>query len=199
MKREVQGGAVDSARRAALGGMLGVLAGAVGLGACGGDPYVIVKQAPNNPFAGTKRYRLMPITWNGLMMEGKPEADWLAGRNPEQRASWENDKVQATPKVLERFRVEKKDDESIELLQGPPNKGELVIQINVDNYADPFFYATVRILDESGQVIEEFKPPKRGGGWGLAMHLNAFRVFVAVDVLKYLRKRAAGEPIETAS
>jgi hypothetical protein len=56
-------------------------------------------------------------------MEGKPEADWLAGRTPEQRASWENDKVQATPKMLERFQVEKKEDESFEALVGAPGRG----------------------------------------------------------------------------
>lgn len=166
------------------------------LAACGGsEPVVVVRQAANNPLRGVKHFKVAPVTWNGLTMEGKPEADWLASRSPEQRVSWENDKVQATPKMLERFRVEKKDDESFEPLVGVPQKGDLVIHVNVDAYVDPFFFTTVEIRDADGQVLDVVRPPKRGGGWGLAMHLNTMRVFVPLDVIQYVRKRAADLPV----
>lgn len=161
-------------------------------GACSGPSVSVIRQATPNPLIGIKRYALAPVTWDGLTWNKQPEAAWLARRNPEQQVSWAKDKEGVTARMLERFQVEKKDDEQIVAAGGALAPGQFLIAIHVDAYNDGMFSWTFQVKDAAGAVIDEVRGPPRGGGFGIWMELNTLVVFAPSDVLKYLRGRRMG-------
>jgi hypothetical protein len=66
--------------------LLGLLAGC-------GPSLTVVRQAAPNPFSGQKSWSLEGLRFDGLMVGKKTEADFLAGKQPDQRQSWNEDKA----------------------------------------------------------------------------------------------------------
>jgi hypothetical protein len=73
-------------RARALLGLLGA-----GLLASGCTPWVVVRQASPNPLAGQTQFQLQPLNFDALYVGDKTQAEYLAGKDPDQRASWQAD------------------------------------------------------------------------------------------------------------
>jgi hypothetical protein len=59
--------------------------------ACG-PPWVVVTQATPSPFVNQRLLAVEPMHFEGLVVGQKSEAEWLAGKDEEQQASWDADK-----------------------------------------------------------------------------------------------------------
>ena len=58
-----------------------------------GPRWVIRQQASPNPLNGVTKFNLEGIHWEQLMVGGKTEAQYLAGKNPDQVQSFQGDKA----------------------------------------------------------------------------------------------------------
>lgn len=75
-----------------------------------GPSWTVVKQANPNAFSGKKAYTVEPLSFQGVLIGGVDTEDaWIAKRKPEKqaefRASYEQDKVDATQKFDERLKA----------------------------------------------------------------------------------------------
>ena len=166
---------------------------AVGASTAGCFPSVgkltVLRQAAPNPLAGVKSYALAPVTWDGFTYDGVPEAVWLATRTPEQQASFANDKVEATQKLLERLQAEAVAGETF--TKGSSSSG-FVLAYNVRSYADGNFAWDLVIKDADGTPVDELSGPPTGEGmWGFAPQFNYFIVVAGMLTVEYLRERYA--------
>lgn len=66
--------------------LLGVVAG------CGGHPWVVVQQAQPNPFVGKSRFYAHEVSFEGLRIGSKSEAEYVSGKEDDSAASFEADK-----------------------------------------------------------------------------------------------------------
>ena len=57
-----------------------------------GPRWVVLTQATPNPLLNQTKFGLMPIDYTGLVVGEKSEADYLASKDEESRASWAGDK-----------------------------------------------------------------------------------------------------------
>src|SRR2546423_3914277 len=92
-----QGGPMRMRQMVVLTLYLHVLAAASG---CAGARWEIVRQAPSNPLAGATEFYVAPVQFEGITIQDKPEAEWLATRSAAQQASWANDKAEYTKLLL---------------------------------------------------------------------------------------------------
>lgn len=57
-----------------------------------GPRWIVLTQATPNPLLNQNKFGLMPIDYTGLIVGEKSEADYLASKDEETRASWAGDK-----------------------------------------------------------------------------------------------------------
>jgi len=57
-----------------------------------GPRWIVLTQAAPNPLVNQNKFGLMPIDYTGLIVGEKSEADYLASKDEESRASWAGDK-----------------------------------------------------------------------------------------------------------
>lgn len=67
------------------------LAAAPLLAGCG-PRWIVLTQASPNPLLNQNKFGLMPIDYTGLIVGEKSEAEYLASKDEESRASWAGDK-----------------------------------------------------------------------------------------------------------
>lgn len=67
------------------------LAAAPLLAGCG-PKWIVLSQASPNPLLNQTKFGLMPVDYAGLMVGGKSEAEYLAAKDEESRASFAGDK-----------------------------------------------------------------------------------------------------------
>lgn len=68
------------------------LAAAPLLAGCG-PKWIVLTQATPNPLLNQNKFGMMPIDYTGLIVGEKSEADYLASKDEESRASWAGDKA----------------------------------------------------------------------------------------------------------
>jgi hypothetical protein len=146
----------------------------------------VVSQASPNPLVGVKRYAMASVTWDGFTYEGQPEATWLATRTPEQQASFANDKVVITQKLLDHLVANQEDDESFALAS---DDEMFTLKYNVSAYADGKFHWTLEVVSPGGAVVDAVEGPPSGYGFGFAPQFNFFVVIAAQHTVEYLRSR----------
>lgn len=57
-----------------------------------GPRWIVLTQAAPNPLVNQNKFGLMPIDYTGLIVGEKSEAEYLASKDEESRASWAGDK-----------------------------------------------------------------------------------------------------------
>jgi len=152
-------------------------------------PPEVVKQSSPSPLAGATSFVVAPVTFNGFTYAGQPEAEWLKTRDPKQIASWQNDKVTMSEKVMKRFSVDKSDEQTF-VFNVPPAAGQFVVAINFDSY-DGQMRWTAEIRDSSGQVVDVVRDPhavKDAMNTWMAEQVGA--TMSALMISKYLHSRA---------
>jgi hypothetical protein len=58
-----------------------------------GPRWIVLTQASPNPLLNQNKFGLMPIDYTGLIVGEKSEAEYLASKDEESRASWAGDKA----------------------------------------------------------------------------------------------------------
>jgi hypothetical protein len=151
----------------------------------------VVSQASPNPLVGVKKYAVARVTWEGFTYEGRPEAAWQATRSPEQRASFANDKVVITEKILKTLQTNQDDGESFVAASGAPAH---TLHYNVSAYDDGKFHWSLEILDPQGVVVDVIQGPPTGYGWGFAQQYGFLVVVASTHTQEYLRARTRAAP-----
>ena len=134
------------------------------LAACG-HPWKTVVEAAPNPFYAKGRFAVIPVTFNYLQVGDSSEAEWMADKDGEQRASWAEDKGG----INERFTavlVEAAASEGLSVVRATgPADAPFLIRANV-TYFEPGIFTgffnkntvlkmTIQITDPSGRVLDE--------------------------------------------
>jgi hypothetical protein len=118
-----------------------VVAGSSLLGGCA-PPWHVIAFASPNPFAGQRRFAVLPIEYTGLMIGRKPEPVYLAEKDPKQQASFQEDKAALNEKFLERL-VGRAREGGIEVVPATgPGSAPFIIRPHVD-FIEPGFYVGV--------------------------------------------------------
>ena len=143
-------------RRSALG-MLALAAAAVTMLGCG-VPWRVVTQAAPDPFVGQRRFAVAPIDFSGLYVGQKSEGEYLAGKKPEQQASFAEDKDAMTEefgKALERSGA----DEGLEIFPAAARAdAAFVIHASVQDL-EPGFYVGVASEPSTVRMVVRFTTP----------------------------------------
>jgi len=136
-----------------------------------------------------------PVTFKGFTYAGAPEAEWLKTRDPEQVASWENDKATMGAKMLKRFNQERKKGQMF-VLDVPPKEGQFVIAINFDRY-DGQMRSTAEIRDSAGAVVDIVRDPMAvTAEFNTWMAIESGTAVSAHMISKYLHSRASPEAVK---
>lgn len=127
--------------------------------------WVVVRQGAPNPFSATSEFALEPVRFDGLRVGDKPEADYLASKEPQQKEAWRNDLIQ----INQHFAASLV--QSAAGLKVSPDPaaapGPFLIKPHVF-WVEPGYYAaiasqaatvdaTVTITDPQGAPIDEFR------------------------------------------
>ncbi len=66
--------------------------------------WTVVKQATPNPFVGQNKFVLAEPSFEGLMVQERPEAEFKAGRTAEENQRWDDDKKKVADTIVGRIR-----------------------------------------------------------------------------------------------
>jgi hypothetical protein len=128
-------------------------------------PWAVIHQTTPNPFVGQHKFAVAPTDFSQLHVGNKTEAEYLAGKNEKQQASFQTDKLGAneefTKELINRAHA---DGVDIVLATGPSD-APFVIRPTM-TFFEPGFYAGVvaspsrldvnfKITDADGKVIDE--------------------------------------------
>jgi hypothetical protein len=168
-----------------------------------GPRWVVVRQASPNPLLGARRFAVDRVHFEGLRVGGKSEAEYLAGKDEGQRASFEEDKRAFEGTFAAALTA---GAQGISLVQ-PPAEAETFVVRPAVGWFEPGFYAGVaardtevelvtQIVRASGEVVDEFTVRSRIPAT-LTSPSSGDRLRKAGDdlggvVAKYLRTRTAG-------
>jgi hypothetical protein len=126
-----------------------------------GPRWQVVKQANPNPMVADSKFFVEKPDFDAARVGGKSDAEYAAGKNPEQQASWAADKAA----FMEEFGNGYTDARENVGAATAPGEG-FVVKSHV-TWIEPGFYAavaarptevkmTVQVLDKAGVVQDEF-------------------------------------------
>lgn len=134
------------------------------LAACG-HPWKTARQAVPNPFYGKGPFGVVPVTFHGLAVGDTTEAGWMADKDAEQRANWQEDKAGINEKFAEELIDEAASDDITVVKATGPAAAPFIVRLNVTFYEpgiytgffnrDTLIKATAQITDPTGMVLDE--------------------------------------------
>jgi len=172
----------------------------VGIGC--GPRWQVVRQASPNPLAGASKFALEPVHYESLVIGGKSDAEYSAGKDEKERASWMDDKKGTEVALLSELQARA---QGLLFSGMPPADTQTFIVRTTVVFWEPGFYAVaardsemrvnVQILGPAG-VIDEFTiysrihasmvNPSTGG------RMRSAGKDVGAVVADYLKKRISG-------
>jgi hypothetical protein len=128
-----------------------------------GPRWVIRTQAVPNPLNGQRKFNLEGMHWENLRIGGKGEAEYLAGKDDKQRASFQEDKAAFQERFIAGLSSRA---QGIGLVPAPPGEAGLYTLRPAVTFFEPGFYAyaaardseadiTVQIVAQDGKLIDE--------------------------------------------
>jgi hypothetical protein len=134
------------------------------LASCG-YPWKTSVQAAPNPFIGQKRFGVIPVTYDRLIVGDKSESQWMAEKDGEQRASWQEDKGGINEKFTVAL-IEGAASDTIQVVRATGGAdAPYLIRPNVTFIEPGIFTAffnkntimrmTIQITDPTGRVLDE--------------------------------------------
>lgn len=106
------------------------------LAASCGPPWQIVRQATPNPLLGQRAFAIAPMSFANLVVGEKPEAAYLAEKDPGQRGSWDQDKSAMAQMFLDGVRGHAPG------IAIQPGSGTFVVEPEV-TFIEPGFYVGI--------------------------------------------------------
>ena len=119
----------------------------------------VVRSSDSNPLAGQTRFVMLPLLWNGVRVDGDPEAKWIAGQDADWKAEWPTDKKNAATSFVDS--VAKSIGGSPRMTNAPdPSAPAITLKPSVTELSTGGFRPTVltlaiQVLDVNGATIEE--------------------------------------------
>jgi hypothetical protein len=128
-----------------------------------GPRWVIRQQAAPNPLTGVHKFNLEGMHWEGLMVGGKSEADYLSGKDADQVKSFQGDKAGFQDRFVAQLLSRA---QGLQLVPTPPGEPGLFTVRATVNHFEPGFYAyaaardsevdiTIQIVAQDGKLIDE--------------------------------------------
>jgi hypothetical protein len=154
-----------------------------------GPSWIVVKAAAPNPLLGVKTFVVEPIHFDSLTVGNIPEAEFAAGKTPDQLASWQADKGGMNDAFMTRL-ADKADGYSV--VQGPASDPSTFTVRAFVTHWQPGFYAGVSHMNSDAEMTMQIIGPA-GVVDEIAMH-----VYVAASVVNQStggRIRSAGEKL----
>jgi hypothetical protein len=162
---------------------------------CAARPmYQAVKFAEPNPFvqAGCK-LAVEEVHTDQLTVEGKPEAEWLAGRTPQQGASYQEDKRYGQEKFSEYLRDHRK---AVVVSAGTQGNNVFVLRPTLtvlipSNWGQGFGHAewSFDVLNAAGELVDRFNSAQILGGYSIGDRIRAAYISSAWAIDQYLGNR----------
>ena len=130
-----------------------LLAFVVLLGGCIAHPWQVIRQAVPNPLVGKTIFEVAPTSFEGLRVGGVPEGEWLAGKDGQQRQSWEGDKAGMANEFLAALQ---RGAAGIGIRPAGPGAAGLVIVPHV-TFVEPGFYVGVAHRSSEAQMLVQIR------------------------------------------
>ncbi|MFI5302216.1 MAG: hypothetical protein ACHREM_29345 [Polyangiales bacterium] len=127
-----------------------------------GHPWIVVKAAAPSPLVGVKTFAVEAVHFEGMTVGAKSEAEYVAGKTPEQAASWQADK--ATMNDAYFSRISEKADGFTVAPAPAPDAGTFIVRAFITHW-EPGYYVgvsgqnsdadmTVQLVGPAGVVDE---------------------------------------------
>jgi hypothetical protein len=141
-----------------------MLVGFAALTGCG-PRWRVITQATPDPFVNQRHFAVLPIDYTGLRVSGQSEPHYLSDMDPEERYTFQSDKV-AVNEAFEKALTERAAEDDIEITaSAEPTSAPFLIRPYV-SFMEPGFYAvvtmasseikmTVRIMTPEGKILDE--------------------------------------------
>lgn len=128
-----------------------------------GHRWMVVRQAAPNPLTGANRFALDAVHYETLRVGGISEAEYLAGKTPEQQASFQADK-QGFMQQFGSALVEKA--QGLQIAGMPAPDAQTFVVKPTLTWIEPGFYAgvarhdteaeiNIQIFTQQGQIVDE--------------------------------------------
>ena len=173
----------------------------VGIGC--GPRWQVVRQASPNPLAGASKFALEPVHYESIVIGGKSDADYSAGKDEKERASWMEDKRGTDVAFTSELQAR---GEGLMFSGMPPADQQTFIVRTSVVFWEPGYYAAVAARDSEMRinvqiigpagVIDEFNVysrivatlynPSTGG------RMRSAGKDIGAVVASYLKKRVGG-------
>jgi hypothetical protein len=130
---------------------------------CAQSLWTAVRLSPTNPLAGQRSFVVEPIHYENVVVDKKPEAEWLSEKSGTQKASWQADKADASAIFFQHLVMHAA---GLQVAAGEkaPGPGTFVIRpictsIQAGNLLDintpTEMRMTIQVLDAKGEVVDE--------------------------------------------
>jgi hypothetical protein len=187
--------------RRSVSALLTVTAASLVIGGCG-QSWIIHAQAVPDPFLNQRRYAVLPVDFTGLTVGEKSEAEYQAGKSPDQQASFEGDKA-GMNETFFKVLVSKAHDAGIEVV---PATGPASAPFQIHPLVpavEPGYYAAVaaapgrvrmivRLTDAQGTTLDQIEMEQKGGDFSTGGRLRVAAGKLGGSLAEYLAARAAG-------
>ncbi len=163
------------------------------LGGCA-RPWTVMSQASPNPMSAQSTFTIEKLTFEGLRVGEKSDAQYAAEKKDETAEAWEGDKAE----MIEAFGHGFMDSrEPIKIGDG----GSFRVKANCA-FVEPGFYAYVasspatirvraRVLDPQGQLVDEIEIKTESANMAKRTRLRNAAEAAGAALAKYLKSRVA--------
>lgn len=156
-------------------------------------PYTVLKQAEPNPFAGEQSFGMLPIEWNGVIIDGDVESVWER-YDPDTRREWPGMKESSSQLFARAF-----EDSAIPAQVRPlpalsPQGFTIkcvVHELKTGGLKPLELTVRLQLLDPTGTVVDEAQATGKGKAMrGMQIMINEAAVHAGDALGLYVRNRS---------
>ena len=161
-------------------------------------PYHLTQTSPQNFVRGVTRVHVRPIVTTGIVVNGTPEAQFIASRTPEQLSAWETDKATLAERLEAGFADANRSlvagRYTFETSSAAPSLGALAVEFRVASIDSNWLEADASVSDASGGVEQvHFRvSPNTPGVFALGQKVRQGTWMMGHNFVMYLRDRSSG-------
>jgi hypothetical protein len=168
-----------------------IAAAALVLAGC--SPYKVLRQASPNPFAGETSFAVLPVEWNGIIVDGDAESVWER-YDVDTRREWPGYKASATELFARAF-YDASSPTQLRPVPTPSTQGFtvkcVVHELKTGGLKPLELTVRLQLIDGNGAVVDEAETTAKGKAMrGMQIMLNEAAVHAGDALGQYLRKRA---------
>jgi hypothetical protein len=156
-------------------------------------PYKVLKQASPNPFAGEASFAILPIEWNGVIIDGDVESVWER-YDVDTRREWPGYKQSATELFARAF-YDSASPAQLRPVPTPATQGFtvkcVVHEVKTGGLKPLQLTVRLQLIDAAGNVVDEAQATGKGKAMqGMQIMLNEAAVHAGDALGQYLASRS---------